>query len=177
MTVTTLARKQPVMHSQRQDEFFRRLDRALAARYVQEYLGVQRERRSRIAPNDTQTPQLWQPRLQMCDDPQSTRVSATLELPGLQREDLTIERQGDRLIVSGERRSPIPDDSTLAAAKFPIQEFKYGKYRRVIDLPPGTQASTLSLSLKDGLLVVTWPRTPAVPVPERNRIEQRRSPT
>ena len=39
------------------------------------------------------------------------------------------------------------------------------------------QASTLSFSLKDGLLVVTWPRTPAVPVPERNRIEQRRSPT
>jgi hypothetical protein len=61
MTVTT-ARKQPRMHSQRQQEFFRRLDRALATRYVHEYLGLQRERRSRIAPNDNQTPLLWQPR-------------------------------------------------------------------------------------------------------------------
>ena len=62
MTVTTIARKQPMMHNQREGDFFRRLDRALATRYVQEYLGLQRERRSRIASNDTQTPQLWQPR-------------------------------------------------------------------------------------------------------------------
>ena len=85
----------------------------------------------------------------MCDDPQSTRVSATLELPGLQREDLTIDRQGDRLIVSGERRTPIPDDSTLAAAKYPVQEFKYGKYRRVINLSPGTQVSPFHSSRID----------------------------
>jgi len=176
MTVTTPARKHHIMHSQRQQDFFRHLDRALATRYVQEYLGLQRERRSRIAPNDNRTPQLWQPRLQVCDDPQLTRMSATLELPGLQREDLTIDREGDRLIVSGERRSPVPDDSTLAGIKYPVQEFKYGRYRRVINLSPGTQASTLSFSLKDGLFVVTWPRTPAVPVPERNRIEPRRSP-
>jgi len=179
MTVTT-ARKQPRMHSQRQQEFFRRLDRALATRYVHEYLGLQRERRSRIAPNDNQTPLLWQPRLQVSDDPQSTRISATLELPGLQKEDLSIDREGDRLIVSGERRSPVPEDSALAAARYPIQEFKYGKYRRVINLSPGTQASTLSFTLKDGLLIVTWPRTPAVPAVsptlERNRIEQQRSP-
>lgn len=171
MTITPIARKKLIMHSQRHQDFFRRLDRTLATRYVQEYLGLQRERRSRAASNDTQIPQLWQPRMQVCDDPESTRMSATLELPGLQREDLIIARQGDRLIVSGERQSPVPEDSTLAASKYPIQEFKYGRYRRVIDLSPGTQASTLSFSLKDGLFIVTWPRTPAVPVPER------RSPT
>jgi len=176
MTVTKTPHKHRTMHSQRQQDFFRRLDRALATRYVQEYLGLQRERRSRIAPDENQTPQLWQPRMQVLDDQRSSRISATLELPGLQKEDLSIDRQGDRLIVSGERRSPVPDDSTLAAAKYPIQEFKYGRYRRVIDLSPGTQASTVSFSLKDGLFVVTWPRIPASAVPERNRIEQRRSP-
>ena len=79
----------------------------------------------------------------MLDDQRSSRISATLELPGLQKEDLSIDRQGDRLIVSGERRSPVPDDSTLAAAKYPVQEFKYGRYRRVIDLSPGTQVSSV----------------------------------
>lgn len=88
---------------------------------------------------------LTQPyRMQVCDDPQSTRVSATLEVPGLQKEDLSIDREGDRLIVSGERRSPMPTDSAAAAAKYPIQEFKYGKYRRVINLSPGTQVSIVS---------------------------------
>jgi len=177
MTVVTVARKQPAMHNQRQQDYFRRLDRALATRYVQEFLGTQRERRMRITTDSPQLPQLWQPRMEICDDPQSTRISATLELPGLKREDLTIERQDDRLIVSGERRSPIPADSTIAAAKYPTQEFKYGKYRRVINLSPGTQPSTLSFTLKDGLFVVTWPRTPAIPVPERRRIEPQRSPS
>lgn len=77
--------------------------------------------------------------MELCDDPQSSRISATLEVPGLKESDLNVERHGDRLIVSGERRSPIPSDSALAAARYPIQEFKYGKYRRVITLPPGTQ--------------------------------------
>jgi len=175
ITPTPIARKNPVMHSQRQDDFFRRLDRALATRYVREYLGLQRERRLHAESHGDQMPQLWQPRMQMCDDPQSTRLSATLELPGIQREDLTIDRQGDRLVISGERRSPVPDDSALAASKYPVQEFKYGRYRRVINLSPGTQASTLSFSLKDGLLVVSWPRTPAIPVPQRDRIELPRS--
>jgi len=62
MTITPISRKKLAMHSQRQQDFFRRLDRALATRYVQEYLGLQRERRSQIAPNDNQIPQLWQPR-------------------------------------------------------------------------------------------------------------------
>ena len=79
--------------------------------------------------------------MQVCDDPQSTRVSATLELPGIPFEDLSIIRQGDRLIVSGERRSPVPEDRALAVSKYPVQEFKYGNYRRVIDLSPGTQVS------------------------------------
>lgn len=137
--------------------------------------------------------------MELCDDPQSSRVSATLELPGLQESDLNVERQGDRLIISGERRSPIPSDPTVSAAKYPIQEFKYGKYRRVIDLPAGTQVSlfpalladststqtwpvnflqrsTISCLLRDGLFVITWPRTPAVPVIERNRVESRQCP-
>jgi len=177
MTVT-VTRKHPVMQSQNQQDFFRRLDRALARRYVHEYLvGRERGRRLQIEPTERQTPRLWQPRMELCDDPQSSRISATLEVPGLKQEDLSVERQGDKLIVSGERRSPIPSDSALAAARYPVQEFKYGKYRRVIDLPPGTLRSTVSCLLRDGLFVVTWPRTPAVPVVDRPRIEPRRSPS
>lgn len=79
------------------------------------------------------------------DDPSSTRISATLELPGLQKNDLVIEREGDKLIVSGERKSPIPADMDpeVAAVRYPVQELKYGRYRRAIDLAPGTLVSPL----------------------------------
>ena len=76
----------------------------------------------------------------LCDDPSSTRICATLELPGLEKDDLVVEREGDRLIVSGERKSPIPPDCD--PARYPIQEIKYGKYRRAIDLAPGTLVSS-----------------------------------
>lgn len=93
--------------------------------------------------------------MQLCDDPQSTRVSATLEVPGLHKDDIVIERQGDKLIVSGERRSPFPPNVGTGGepdsnpnisippttSKYPVQEFKYGKYRRVINIAPGTQVS------------------------------------
>ena len=58
----TATRKKSTMHSQRQQDFFRRMDHVLATRYVREYLGHERERRSQISPHDTQTPQFWQPR-------------------------------------------------------------------------------------------------------------------
>jgi len=157
------------MHSPRQQDYFRRLDRALAARYVQECM-LRRDRRLRAPNSQTHSdqPQLWQPRMLIHDDPSSTRISATLELPGLQKDDLIIEREGDRLIVSGERKSPIPPDldPEVAAARYPVQELKYGKYRRAIDLAPGTLASTLSFMLKDGMLVITWPRAAAVHRPK-----------
>lgn len=89
------------------------------------------------------------------DDPSSTRISATLELPGLQKDDLVVEREGDRLIISGERKSPIPVDldPAVATARYPVQELKFGKYRRAIDLAPGTLVSTpLSSAFYESLL-------------------------
>ncbi|KZP29225.1 hypothetical protein FIBSPDRAFT_851585 [Athelia psychrophila] len=153
------------MHNARQQEYYRRLDRVLAARYVQECM-LRRDGRSRAPHTQTRSdqPQVWQPRMLVHDDPSSTRISATLELPGLEKNDLVIDREGDKLIVSGQRKSPIPTDMdpTVAAAQYPVQELKYGKYRRAIDLAPGTLASTLSFMLKDGMLVITWPRAAAV---------------
>ncbi|KAF7970501.1 hypothetical protein HWV62_11864 [Athelia sp. TMB] len=146
------------MHNSRQQDYFRRLDRVLAARYVQECM-LRRNRRQPTPATNPDTPQVWQPRMLLCDDPSSTRICATLELPGIEKDDLVVERDGDRLIVSGERKSPIPPDCD--PARYPIQEIKYGKYRRAIDLAPGTLASTLSFMLKDGMLVITWPRNAA----------------
>lgn len=85
--------------------------------------------------------------MQVCDDPKSTRMSATLEVPGLHKEDIAIKLEDDKLIVSGERKSPFPTDPDLAQTKYPIRELKYGKYERVINLSRGTQVSRLTARL------------------------------
>jgi hypothetical protein len=64
MTVTVTRKK---MQGQNQQEFFRRLDRTLARRYVHEYLlGREQERRLRITSNEDRQPptrpEFWQPR-------------------------------------------------------------------------------------------------------------------
>ena len=49
------------MHNSRQQDYFRRLDRVLAARYVQECM-LRRNRRQPTPATNPDTPQVWQPR-------------------------------------------------------------------------------------------------------------------
>ena len=79
--------------------------------------------------------------MELCDDPDSSRITATLELPGLKSSDVVIHLDGDRLIVSGERQSNIPSDKVVADAKYPVKEIKYGKFDRVLNVPAGTMVS------------------------------------
>ena len=46
----------------------------------------------------------------------------------------------DKLRVSGERQRKISPDQGVDV-KYPLQEIRYGKYERVIDLPQGTMVS------------------------------------
>jgi HSP20 family protein len=41
------------------------------------------------------------------ENPETKTVTATMELPGLKSEDIAIEVQGNRLIVSGETKARI----------------------------------------------------------------------
>lgn len=64
MTVT-VTRKHSVMQSQNREEFFRRLDRTLARRYIHQYI-LGREERRRVTSNENglppTIPEFWQPR-------------------------------------------------------------------------------------------------------------------
>lgn len=75
------------------------------------------------------------------DNPTSTRVVATLELPGCTDEDCTVEIEGDQIFVKGERQPPFPADLAAASSQYPIQEIKYGTYNRTISISPGTLVS------------------------------------
>ncbi|KAF9233913.1 HSP20-like chaperone, partial [Melanogaster broomeanus] len=139
-----------------QEDRFRAMDRALARRYVMHILRDQRaaeERRVR------QGSLVYRPRLELCDDASSSRITATLELPGMKSEEVRVHLEtSDILLISGERRPSLPSDQE--AVKYPTREIKYGKFERVLNVPKGTMMSTISALMSDGLLIVSWPRVP-----------------
>jgi HSP20 family protein len=75
------------------------------------------------------------------DSPESPSVTATVELPGLKKEEISLLIQDGALVIWGERRSRLASSGTLSPNDFPVQEVKYGKFRRVIQLPQGAQVS------------------------------------
>jgi len=155
MTVTSGPRK--LMSNQRSTS----IDRELVARIAQEFL--MRERRSRMQASQM----ALKPRMDVYDDPELTTVSATIELPGMQKEDVALQLQDSRLTISGERRCALAPGGVLPSAKFRIQEVKYGKLHRVIPLPEGTQANAINASMVDGMLTITWPRQSTTTDPSR----------
>jgi HSP20 family protein len=118
---------------------YRSLEHALASKYVQ--LVLARRRRVAAVQGGVSLPEAMRPRLEICDEPQSRFVTATFELPGLKKEEIGVHLTNDgRLTISGDRRPPpllANTDPTLAM--YHVKEFKYGRFERTINVPPGLQ--------------------------------------
>jgi HSP20 family protein len=71
-----------------------------------------------------------------------------VELPGLEREDITLEVHGNELIVYGERK--LPESSGV----FQIMERSYGCFSRKIVLPSVFDASSMEARMRAGLLTI-----------------------
>ncbi|KAG9313816.1 HSP20-like chaperone [Chiua virens] len=156
MTVTSVALVARKLSSQpSQEDRFRALDRALARRYVHHIL---REQNVALEKRIRQGSLVYKPRLEICDDPSSSRITATLELPGMKSEDVRVHLdKDDTLLISGERRSRMPSDQA-GDVNYLAKEIKYGRFERVLRVPKGTMMSTVSAAMNDGLLLLSWPR-------------------
>ncbi|PCH37516.1 hypothetical protein WOLCODRAFT_29156 [Wolfiporia cocos MD-104 SS10] len=162
------------------EQRFRNLERTLARTFLRELL------RRRSQPSAVSSPgRTYQPRMDLYDDPSYPWILATLELPGLKQEDISVRIEDNQLIVQGERRfanmgggphGPSPPDEHIvlvpgaAVSPMPrgyaVHEIKYGVFRREIGLPLGTQARHVQASLSEGMLKMSWPRNPqAEPFP------------
>jgi len=130
-------------------ESFKRFERTLAQQYAREYL-------SKHNPNKSQN-QVFKPRMDLCEDPDSQTVTACLELPGIKPTDVEIQLHDDKLTVSGKRSAPPLFGSGV---RYPVQELKYGAFQRSINLPTGIQQHQMSASMSDGILILSWPKDP-----------------
>lgn len=139
-----------------QEDRFRALDRALARRYV---FHILREQDTALERRVRQGSLVYKPRyaglqnlpfaqladafhrLELCDDPSSSRITAVLELPGMKSEEVRVHLdKNDILLVSGERHSRIPSDQG-SDVKYLAKEIKYGRFERVLHVPKGTMVS------------------------------------
>jgi HSP20 family protein len=97
---------------------------------------------------------LWAPQVEVFERGNTLVVRA--DLPGLSRENVDVELDEDALIIRGERRNDVEDESDGLYRS----ERSYGSFYRAIPLPEGIDASACNASFKDGVLEVTLPKPP-----------------
>ncbi|KAI0822425.1 HSP20-like chaperone [Trametes gibbosa] len=143
---------------QEEDPRFRSLDRMLARAFIE----MQRRRAQQ------QRSGVFVPRMDLYDDPENNFVTAVLELPGMKPNQLSVRIENGHLIIEGERAGPrIQTDHRSASSSeptqqahtlYPVQEIKYGKFRREVKLPEGVTAGHVRSMLAEGMLTISWPR-------------------
>lgn len=94
---------------------------------------------------------VWAPQVETFRRDGSLVVRA--DLPGLKKEDVTIEVDDDILTISGERS----DEKREERDDFYRTERVYGRFFRAIQLPEGVNADQIDATFKDGVLEVTIP--------------------
>jgi len=69
------------------------------------------------------------------------------ELPGINKEDVNITLQGDRLIIKAEKKEDVAEDVTCYA-----RERQYGQYLRSVTLPFPVKEDKISATFENGVL-------------------------
>jgi HSP20 family protein len=82
------------------------------------------------------------------------RIIVTMELPGMNREDLQIDIDGDLLSVSGEKH--IEQDS--GDGGYRMLQCAYGSFRRDVRLPHAVDAQGIHARYRNGVLRIDMPR-------------------
>jgi HSP20 family protein len=89
------------------------------------------------------------------------------ELPGMDKENIKIDLDGDYLTIQAERSS---DEKTEEKGKFIRRERYYGSYQRSFDVS-GVDVENINAEYKDGILKVELPKKALEPPKAMKAIE------
>lgn len=87
-----------------------------------------------------------------------THYTITVEIPGVQRDDVHVELQHDVLVIHGEKKSEREGKKERGR----YLERSYGSFSRTFTLPSDADAERLDASFKDGVLSIRVPRREAI---------------
>lgn len=87
----------------------------------------------------------------------------TMELPGLEPEDIQIKVTDSMISLSGEKTEEHKEEKK----DYHLSERHYGSFKRSFSLPHGVNADTITASLAKGVLTLTMPKTAEAKKSER----------
>jgi HSP20 family protein len=97
----------------------------------------------------------WAPMLDVSETKDAMIVMA--ELPGVDTKDIGIALTGDLLTLKGEKEKRTEEKEE----RYHRVERTYGAFLRSVRLPMAVDGSKVTATFKNGVLVVTLPKTPA----------------
>lgn len=83
-------------------------------------------------------------------------VEVTVELPGMDQNDVEVSLAGDTLTVKGEKKVERKDEKK----GYYVSERSYGSVFRTIPLPPGCDSDKADATFRNGVLTVKIPHSP-----------------
>ncbi|EIW76391.1 HSP20-like chaperone [Coniophora puteana RWD-64-598 SS2] len=89
-------------------------------------------------------------------------ATETFELPGLKKDDVSIQLHNNRLTVSGETNV----SSEREENGFAVRERSFGQFERTLRLSEGVNEAGIKTNIQDGLLTVSYPSLPAGQAPK-----------
>lgn len=105
-------------------------------------------------------PSVWTPVMEMFTKEHELLVR--VDMPGMKREDVTVEVTEDHLVLRGERKQ----EKEERKEGFFRTERTYGSFYRTVPLPEGVKCEGAKATMHDGVLEITMPM---VKVEEKSR--------
>ena len=97
----------------------------------------------------------WAPKIDLSETRDAYVVRA--EIPGVEQKDIQVSLQNELLTIKGEKAKEKEEKDE----HYHRMERSYGGFARAMRLPAAVDASKVAASFKDGVLMVTLPKTPA----------------
>jgi len=95
----------------------------------------------------------WNPSVDVAETSDEIEVKA--EIPGVNKDDIDVTVENNRLIISGEKRQEEEEEGK----NYYRSERIYGSFRRIFTLPTQADADRVKASFENGVLTVKIPKT------------------
>jgi HSP20 family protein len=99
--------------------------------------------------------ELWTPEVDVFQ--KNNELTIRADLPGLKREDVTVDISDDEICIQGTRKHEREEERE----GYYRSERGYGSFCRVVPLPEGAITEQAHANFKDGVLEITMPAPPA----------------
>jgi HSP20 family protein len=95
--------------------------------------------------------EVWSPKIEVFE--KDNQLVTRVDLPGLKKDDVTVEVAAGQLTLSGERKRETEEKKD----NFYRSEREYGSFYRTVPLPEGVKPEEVKASFADGVLEVSVP--------------------